>query len=315
MNINKLIGVLALVWVIVLGLLFHVRTDEPDVAGDTAVATATGTLEMAFLDIGQGDATFITFADGQQMLVDCAIDSRILEALGRVMPFYDRSIDYLVVTHPDKDHYGGCIDVLERFDVGTVVYNGFEKSESVFYYAFLEAIATNNVEMITLQEPTKWSIASTTVEYLYPVTNLSDDPDIPGFDTETGSNNSSIVMLLDHGDTEILMSGDGEEELEEFLLREYGTDLDIDILKSGHHGSHSSSIEPYVSVTSPSHVVHSAGFENSYGHPSARVLKRFERVGARNWRTDTMGDILVTITHDHVIVNGETFEIDTSNND
>jgi competence protein ComEC len=121
-------------------------------------------------------------------------------------------------------------------------------------------------------------------------------------------------MYIEHGDTEILLTGDGESELEEFLLREYGMGIDIDIMKAGHHGSSSSSIEPFIEVTSPKHVVFSAGLDNRYGHPSPRVLKRFERLGSQIWRTDTMGDIVVTVDGEHVIVNGESFEIDRSNN-
>lgn len=313
MNINKLIGLLILIWLIVLGLWWNVRTDgQPEVAGE--VTTSTASLEINFLDIGQGDATFITFTDGQQMLVDCAIDARILEALGRAMPFYDRTIDYLVVTHPDQDHYGGCIDVMERYDIGTIVYNGFEKEETLFYHAFVDAVQASGAAFVIISEPITWQIASTSIDYLYPVTNLSVDPNIPGFDKDTGSNNSSIVMYIAHGDTEILMTGDAEEEAEEFLLREYGTDLDIDILKAGHHGSNSSSIQPFVDVTTPAHVVFSAGLDNKFGHPTPRVLKRFERAGSQIWRTDTMGDIVVTVGDDRVMINGEAFDIDRTNN-
>jgi len=313
MNINKLIGLLTLIWLIVLGLWWNTRTDgQHTVAGN--VTTSTADLQINFLDIGQGDATFITFPDGQQMLIDCAIDARILEALGRAMPFYDRTIDYLVVTHPDQDHYGGCIDVIDRYDIGTIVYNGFEKEDTVFYHAFMDAVASSGAEYHVLTEPEMWDIGNTTVSYLYPHTDLSQYPNIPESEKDTGSNNSSIVMLLDHGDTEILLTGDGETELEEFLLREYGMELDVDILKAGHHGSSSSSIEPFVAVTTPAHVVFSAGRDNSYGHPSARVLKRFERIGSTIWRTDTMGDIVVTVGDDRVMLNGEEFAVDRSNN-
>lgn len=314
MNINKLIGLLAIVWLTVFALWWNLRTDrQQNIAG--AIATTTSQLEVAFLDVGQGDATFVTFTDGQQMLIDCAIDARILEALGRAMPFYDRTIDYLVVTHPDKDHYGGCIDVIDRYDIGTIVYNGFEKEDTLFYHAFMDAVHSSNAVYIVITEPTIWSIGSTTIQYLYPVTDLRLDPNIPNSEKETGSNNSSLVMYIDHGDTELLFTGDAEQEAEEFLLREYGMELDIDILKAGHHGSSSSSIEPFVEVTSPSHVIFSAGIDNQFGHPTARVLKRFERAGSAIWRTDLMGDIIVTVGDGHVIVNGEKFPVDRSNND
>ena len=94
-------------------------------------------LRITFLDIGQGDATFIEFPNGEQMLVDCAEDGKILEALGRVMPYYDRDIDYLMITHPDFDHYGGCTDVLNRFEVKNIVYNGFKKEYDDLGFEFI----------------------------------------------------------------------------------------------------------------------------------------------------------------------------------
>lgn len=311
-NIQKLIGLLSLVWIIVFGLLLHVRGESTvEVAGDSL--SASSTLEIAFLDVGQGDATLFTFSNEQQMLLDCSINARILEALGRTMPFYDRYIDYLVVTHPDQDHYGGCIDVIDRYDIGTIVYTGYEKPETLFYHAFIDAVEASGAEYITISEPQVWEIASTSISFLYPVHNLQEDPNIPET-THDEANNSSIVMLVDHGDTEILLTGDGEEELEEFLIHEYGSELDVDILKAGHHGSNSSSIPPFVDITSPRHVVFSAGFENRYGHPTPRVVKRFERASSTVWRTDTMSDILLTVSNHSILINEQVFEIDRSNN-
>lgn len=313
MNINKLIGVLSFIWIMLFGLWWHsANITQPHIAGE--ITTSTTHLKIVFLDIGQGDATFITFETGEQMLIDCAIDARILEALGRAMPFYDRTIDYLVVTHPDQDHYGGCIDVIDRFDIGTIIYNGYEKEDTIFYHAFMDAVEQSNAEFIVLTEPLRTKIGNTQITYLYPVSDLRTNPNIPGATKNTGSNDSSIVMYIDHGDTEILLTGDGETALEEFLLREYGMELDIDILKAGHHGSSSSSIEPFVEVTSPSHVIFSAGLNNKYGHPTPRVLKRFERIGSTIWRTDTMGDIVMTISKDRISINGIEYDIDRSNN-
>ena len=130
--------------VIVLGLLWYVKNmrttneDENTKFEDrtTDKEEFENSVQITFLDIGQGDATFIEFPGDVQMLVDCAKDARILEALGRVMEFYDRSIDYLVVTHPDNDHYGGCIDVLKRFDVANIVYNGLKKEQDEMWREF-----------------------------------------------------------------------------------------------------------------------------------------------------------------------------------
>src|SRR3989344_9396567 len=88
---------------------------------------------VVFLNIGQGDAALINFGNGQKMLVDCGPNRSILSALGRHLPFYDRTIDYLLVTHPDLDHYGGCVDVLKRFDVKNIIINGATKAYDPYW--------------------------------------------------------------------------------------------------------------------------------------------------------------------------------------
>ncbi|MBU0660805.1 MBL fold metallo-hydrolase [Patescibacteria group bacterium] len=278
------------------------------VAEDIAIAESDveqtilseGKLQVHFLDIGQGDASFIQFADGQQMLVDCAIDARILEALGRVMPFYDHTIDYMLITHPDKDHYGGCIDVLERFDVANIVYTGVKKDQN-FYREFEEKMYAEGAEYYQISGEETWNIASTSIQFLYPDHSVVDDYRLPGYEKDTGYNNTSIAFLLEHNGRNILFTGDAEEEEEEYLIDRYGEALDVDILKAGHHGSAGASIPEFLSITSPEHVVFSAGKDNQYGHPSRRVLKRVERVSSTVWRTDMQGDIHVVIGEDITI--------------
>ncbi|OGH67858.1 MAG: hypothetical protein A3J66_02785 [Candidatus Magasanikbacteria bacterium RIFCSPHIGHO2_02_FULL_47_14] len=258
-------------------------------------------LIISFLDIGQGDATFITFPNGQQMLVDCAIDARILEALGRVMPFRDFSIDYLVVTHPDLDHYGGCVDVLKRFDVAQTLYNGYQKETIDYFDVFQQVIQEEGIYHEVSQEEVL-EIASTSVRFLYPTHSVRKDPRIPGNSTDTGSNNTSVVMKLTYGDEDVLLTGDTEAPLEEYLVSTYDNDLDAEVLKVGHHGSGGSSSQEFLQKVSPEHAVISVGADNRYGHPSGRVLKRLQRLHASVWRTDQMGDIIAHITPSTVYV-------------
>lgn len=252
--------------------------------------------KITFLDIGQGDATFIEFSNKQQMLIDCAKDSRILEALGRTMPFYDKSIDILVVTHPDLDHYGGCIDVLKRFHVDKIVYTGFEK-QNQFFSAFkseIEIQQQKKVQYLEIDKEQIWNIASTTVHFLF--------PDRPVEQTSFEGNNTSIIIKISQGEQDVLLTGDAEKELENYLIQKYGKALDVELSKVGHHGSDTSSIEPFLEATSPRIAIISAGLDNEYGHPTPRVLKRLKNIGAQIWRTDTQGDIIATITNDSLNV-------------
>lgn len=251
-------------------------------------------LQITFLDIGQGDATYMKFENGEDMLVDCAIDARILEALGRVMDWKDREIDYLVVTHPDLDHYGGCEEVMNRFEIKHVVYNGLKKEDSKLWKSF-NAAARLEGEYREITQSTDWVIASTTLTFLYPDHEISVDSKIPGRKIDTGSNDTSIVMKIIHGNTSVLLMADAEDALEKYLIETYGEELDADILKLGHHGSDTSSGEDFLEVVSPVDAIASAGIDNSYGHPSRRVLKRLSRVSSTAWRTDEQGDIIVVI--------------------
>ena len=290
---KKIVGFVCTLLVITLGLLQMVHDDS--VASEVVQENLDGQLTIHFLDIGQGDATFIVFPDGTQMLVDCSIDARILEALGDVMSFHDNTIDYLVITHPDKDHYGGCVDVLDRFDVGQVIYNGYEKQDSVFWLEFWDVIQAEQAEYTEVTQLTHWEIVSTSVQFLYPDHSLRDNPHIPGDESTTvDANNGSIVLLLSYGTVDVLMTGDAEQKLEEYLIEMYGDKLDVDVLKVGHHGSNTSSIDPLLAVTTPEHAVISVGVDNRYGHPSPRVLKRFERASSTIWRTDRQGTITLT---------------------
>lgn len=245
---------------------------------------------VTFLDIGQGDATYIAFPDGSDMLVDCAIDARVLEALGRNMAFFDRRIDYLVITHPDKDHYGGCIDVMQRFDIGQIWYNGLEK-DTDFHQSFLEQRAKEPARHVLIDRRTVMQEGDVSIDVLFP--NFSVTTTVESF--PQGSNNSSIVMKLSYGEMDVLLMGDAEEETENFLLSYYQDELNVEVLKAGHHGSDSSSKQPFLETITPQHVVVSAGKDNRYGHPHEEVIDRIQNIGATLWRTDEMGDVRVIV--------------------
>ncbi len=258
-------------------------------------------LTITFLDIGQGDATYLEFANGEDMLIDCAIDARILEALGRVMVWNDRVIDYLIITHPDLDHYGGCEEVMKRFDIKHVWYNGLKKEDSAMWRSFWTA-SQGEGEYVELQGRKELVIASTTIEFLYPDHPIVVDSRVPGLKKDTGSNDTSIVTKVIYGNTSVLLMADAEEPLEKYLIEKYTSDLDVDILKLGHHGSDSSSSEDFLEATSPSDAIVSAGEKNKYGHPSFRVLKRVERASSTVWRTDKQSDIVAHITRDGYVI-------------
>jgi len=281
--------------VLALGVSWYVFVHTRGIIAGERIEYSEDALQVIFLDIGQGDATYFVFPTGENMLVDCAIDGRILEALGRVMHWKERVIEYLLVTHPDLDHYGGCAEVFARFDVRHVIYTGYRKESDQLWRSFWQAIIDEGAEYIEIDSYHDMWIGETLITFLYPDHSIPVDHRVPGYDKDTGSNNTSIIIRVDHGGVSMLLTGDAEHELEEYMLREYAHELDVDILKLGHHGSDSSSIMEFLDAVSPAHSIASAGKNNKFGHPSLRVQKRVERVSSELWRTDWHGDITVVI--------------------
>lgn len=260
---------------------------------------------VTFLNIGQGDSALIRFGNGQKMLVDCGKDALVLARLGQALPLWERTIDYLVATHPDLDHYGGCVDVLKRYQVKHIVTNGRKKPDAYwrefdraaraerYQESWLFGGAGRPAEVIVMASPTRWVIGSSTLEFFSP------DPVRPLAAGADDSNNYSIVFKLtgNSGQT-FLFTADMEEPLERALLQRYcprpalPCPLQARILKVGHHGSDSSTSEALLVAVRPARAVISVG-KNNYGHPSRRVIKHLERAGAEILRTDERGDIAI----------------------
>lgn len=249
-------------------------------------------VKITFFDVGQGDASFIEFPDGEQMLVDCAIDARILAKLGQMVPYYDRDIDYLVITHPDSDHYGGCIDVLNRMNVKNIVYNGLQKENDGFWKEFWIAVQKEGAVYHEINKEQVWDVASSTLHFYFPNRPAKE---IENMFPRTGDNNTSIVFDLSYNGKKAMFTGDAQIDLENYLVKTYGDQLNSDVLKVGHHGSGGSSHQEFLDLISPFYSVISVGKDNDYGHPSLRVLKKLERAGSKIFRTDDNGDIVCEV--------------------
>ena len=187
---RKAIFIILALLVITLVLLFYLKKDEFFIAksGDNSILAPKeqnldekttysrisgqkSGFEITFLDIGQGDASFIEWPNGKQMLIDCAKDARVLEALGRVMDFYDKEIDYLLVTHPDLDHYGGCTDVLKRFEVKNIIYTGLQENNNT-WKVFWQAVQDEGAEYHEITQAKEWEVDGAKIYFLYPNNNI-----------------------------------------------------------------------------------------------------------------------------------------------
>jgi competence protein ComEC len=241
-----------------------------------------GRLHVAFLDVGQGDAILIRTPNDRQLLVDGGrYPATTLDQLGEQMPFWDRSIDLVIATHPDADHVTGLVDVVERYDVSRLITNGADPGSDSAYAALLAAAQARETpihlaqigEVIILDEGVR-------LEILHTMTAQTAD----------SRNDSSIVARLTYGDLSMLLTGDAEGAAESALL---ATDrpLAAVVLKAGHHGANTSSSEPFLRAVAPRFIIISAGRDNEYGHPHPAMLARAEALGAVVLRTDEMGTV------------------------
>jgi competence protein ComEC len=234
-------------------------------------------LTVSFLDVGQGDSIFIKAPNGNEMLVDAGRNAQVLRDLSKVTPFFDRSIDVVVATHPHADHVAGFIDVLKKYHIGLALVSG-QKSRATFYQVFHNALKKNNVKTIKGKRGMIINLGSGVYFDIVSPEKLT-----PGEST----NETSIVGKLTYGNTSFLLTGDAPIDVEKKLIARYGDRLKSDVLKAGHHGSKNSSSIFFLQTVGPSYTVISAGIKNRYGLPDKSVIKHIKTVGSKVVRTET----------------------------
>lgn len=238
--------------------------------------------KVVFLDVGQGDSILIQNKT-VQVLIDGGPGMKVLERLGEEMPWFDREIEVLIATHPDKDHLEGLLHVLERYKVGVVILPAVRHTsqlQEAWLDHLIEAVKSHQVAYRFAWPGQRLDFDQLQVAVLSP---------FPPFTTQTTNNASVITRVETHGLT-LLLTGDAEMAIERQLVEVYSPDaLDVDILKAGHHGSQTSTSQALIDATSPALVVISAGKDNRYGHPHPLVLERLKHIPIA--RTDQDGSI------------------------
>ena len=240
-------------------------------------------LEVYFFDVGQGDAIFIETPNKKQILIDGGPDKTILEKLNKEMFFYDKTIDLLILTHPDADHITGLVSVLEYYDIKYILTSGVEKDTAV-YKEWRNLIKEKNIFLILAQSGQKIFLDQDIfLEIIWPEQSL-----VESFSKNT--NNVSVVGKLVYRDVEFLLTGDIEKKVENHLVNQ-NLNLESDILKAPHHGSKTSSSFNFIKAVNPQISVISVGRDNRYNHPNNEVLGRLKE--SLIYRTDKNGDIKI----------------------
>ncbi len=246
-----------------------------------ARADAPQYLTVSFLDVGQGDAIFIETPAGRQILIDGGPDAGVLRELVQVMPWFDRSIDVVIATHPDQDHIGGLIDVLARYQVALIM-GPDHSGDTPIAAAYQEAVRQ---ESATVQYGTAGQVVDLGGGVYLTVLSPAGDP------SQLETNTASLVMKVTYGTTDFILTGDAPVGIEQYVGRRYGTFLESEVLKLGHHGSDTSTSAEFLALVEPQYAVVSAGQDNRYGHPHPAVIERVETSGALVRSTAALGTV------------------------
>lgn len=241
-----------------------------------------GRLRVYYLDVGQGDATLVRTPMSEYVLIDGGPGDKVLEELSAVMPFYERTIDVLILTHPHADHVNGFVDVLKRYNVRQAVLTGAAYGDSG-YFKFLELAREKEVALFYIDGSGDYAMGSVVFDFLFPLKSIS------GQHFEN-INNSSIAFRMIHGEEIYFFSGDLEVEGETQLINA-GLNLRADYFQAGHHGSRTSNSEDLLDKMNPSVAVISCGVDNQFKHPHAETLRKFLERGIEVFRTDLDGTV------------------------
>ena len=272
---QKKYGLLIFVVILIIVNIFLFRLD---------LQSVNRGLTFAVLDVGQGDGLFIESPTGVQIMFDAGGTHKILGPLRRVMSPFDRSIDAIVITNPDADHIGGFEDILKNYKVEKVFELGTLNDSKTFQNLKME-IKNQNIPNILLKKGMRLNIGGgAVIDILFP------DRDVSAW----APNNGSIVARLSYGSTSIMLTGDSTTTTEKIILEEFSkTQLASTILKVGHHGSRTSTSFDFVQAVSPTYVFISNGKNNKYGHPHQETLDTLTLFGAKIFRTDLLGTIVM----------------------
>ena len=244
-------------------------------------------LRAYFLDVGQGDAAFIIFPCGRNMLVDGGdLRQDRTDIVRFLQKLRVRRIDTVVLSHPHSDHLGGLLRVLEHFPVSLVIDSGYPHTTDI-YINFLEMVDRKDIPYQTaVRGNVLEGYRDVFIDFLNPPRTL--------YEGGSAVNNNSVAFIIRYKRTRFLFTGDIENEAEGELVRVFGDNLRSDVLKVPHHGSRTSSTAEFLKAASPAVAVIQVGENNRYGHPHLTVFERYESIGTRIFRTDTDGTVMVS---------------------
>ena len=266
---------LAVLFVLLALLLTGCELPEKTQSGSVS---GTG-LTVHYIDVGQADSILLQ-CDGEAMLIDGGNVADSQTVVSYLQHQGVEELSYVVNTHAHEDHVGGLAGALSQYPAGEVL-SPVTEYDSQAFGNFLKYTQEQGLSLTVPEPGDTWTVGTAAVTVLGPVQDYDD------------TNNTSIVLRVDFGETSFLFTGDMERSAEEDLL-ESGAWLEADVLKVGHHGSDTSTSYPFLREVDPDYAVISVGENNDYGHPSEDTLSRLRDDDVTVYRTDLQGDVVCT---------------------
>ena len=252
-----------------------------------SVFSITSDLQIIACDVGQGDAILIQ-KNTTQILIDGGPNQSVLNCLGRHIPFGDKQIEVVFLTHPDIDHYGGLIDVFKNYKISNFFTNG-SVSSSQEYKVLENLVGGSGVHYDSL---VSGRVVRVGMIYLDIVNPLGKSETLNSKFETNEDNDNSLVMLLTYQNFKAIFTGDAEQEVSD-RLSENEKIKNLNYIKVNHHGSRNGMTEKLLKAVNPEVAVISSSPKNRYGHPHAEILKMLNESGVRILRTDQTGDIVI----------------------
>ncbi|XOU93956.1 MAG: ComEC/Rec2 family competence protein [Candidatus Kerfeldbacteria bacterium] len=278
---KKILIILGNLLIVCLILLFIVRQTE-----------SQDLLEVIFFDVGQGDSILIKTPSHHTILIDGGPGTSVVSKLGNHLPFYQQKIDLIILTHAHEDHLAGLIGVVNKYEVGQVIYSDVKYSSS----SYKEWQSIMEIKDMIVTEPIfgqEYKFGEVALEILYPFDKYEETPE--------DINDTSVVSKLIYQDTSFLFTGDASIDVEEKLL-ENNIDINSNVLKVAHHGSKYSSSFDFLEAVDPDYAVIQSGEGNSFGHPHKLTLNKLNGYNIEIFRNDEIGDVIITSDGEEVWV-------------
>ncbi|MFL0268324.1 ComEC/Rec2 family competence protein [Candidatus Clostridium radicumherbarum] len=254
------------------------QSNDNSVKETSSLVTVNGKLKVHYINVGQGDSILVQ-QGSQNMLIDAGTNDSTETLINYLKSQNIKKLDYFILTHPHEDHIGGADAIINSLNIGTIYMSKVTTNTKTFK----DVVTAMNKKGLKAKVPvvgTNFKLGDANCNILGPINTVSGD-----------LNTYSIVLKVTFGNNKFLFTGDAQVSNEKDMINK-GLDLSADVLKLGHHGSHTSTSLDFLNKVNPKYAVVSCGVKNDYGHPHKEVMQRLQAKNIKLYRTDESGTII-----------------------